>query len=293
MQQLIERLVRAREEKNITLQDISYKTNIRLEILARIESGDTSFQPMPYIKAMLHKYAETVGVKLHQSDFVEQTETPTSEITKEETPRTEKPIHQPATPEPVSVVSQSVASPSMPIDLEIPQPEQSHKKRLIYASLVGALIAVLLVVWYLVKQTERISQDQARSVSEQQVITKTLDSSVEVGESEVNEKASATAEIQRKPVIENAESAPKSEKKHTLIVRSKTDTCWISVASDKSTAKEMLLVPSGVAKFNADSLFTLTVGKLETAELWLNGKPVTLPRRSGAISGFKLMPPKD
>ncbi len=293
MEKLIERLVRAREEKNITLQDISYKTNIRLEILARIESGDTSFQPMPYIKAMLHKYAETVGVKLNQSDFEEQTETPTSEITKEEKVEEKKPIHQPATPEPVSVASYSVASPSMPIDLEIPQPEQSHKKRLIYASLVGALIATLLVVWYLVKQTERISQDQARSVSEQQVITKTLDSSVEVGESEMNENASATVEIQRKPVIENAETSAKSDKKHTLIVRSKTDTCWISVASDKSNAKEMLLTPSAVAKFNADSLFTLTVGKLETAELWLNGKPVTLPRRSGAISGFKLMPPKD
>ena len=288
MQQLIERLVRAREEKNISLQDISYKTNIRLEILARIESGDTSFQPMPYIKAMLHKYAETVGVKLHQSDFEEQTKTLTSESPIQENSIVENPIHQPATHEPVSV-----ASPSMPIDLEIPQPEQNHRKRLIYASLVGALIATLLVGWYLVKQTERISQDQARSVSEQQVITKTLDSSVQVGESKMKENASATAEIQRKPVIEDAESAPKSEKKHTLIVRSKTDTCWISVASDKSTAKEMLLTPSGVAKFNADSLFTLTVGKLETAELWLNGKPVTLPRRSGAISGFKLMPPKD
>ncbi|MFQ3598423.1 MAG: helix-turn-helix domain-containing protein [Chloroherpetonaceae bacterium] len=288
MKNLIARLVRAREEKNITLQDISYKTNIRLEILARIESGDTSFQPMPYIKAMLHKYAETVGMKLHQSDFEECPQTPTSEIPKEE--QQEPSIHQPVSPEPISV-----ASPSMPMDFEIPQPEQSHKKRLIYASLAGALIATLCVVWYLVKQTERMSQNQARSVSEQQVITKTHDAPSAPVREEIAPKeiASATSEIQRKPVIETTEPAAKPEKKHELIVRSKTDTCWISVASDKNSAKEMLLSPSAVAKFNADSLFTLTVGKLETAELWLNGKPVTLPRRSGAISGFKLTPPKD
>lgn len=288
MKEIIARLVRAREEKNITLQDISYKTNIRLEILARIESGDTSFQPMPYIKAILRKYAETVGIKLHQSDFEDHTQTLTNENTKEEPP-----IQQPASPEPISV-----AVPSTPLNFEIPQPEQSHKKRLIYASLAGALIATLCAVWYLVKQTERISQDQVRSVSDQQVITKALDTPAPVQESEPKQIAPkqiavTASEIQRKPVIEDAQPAAKLEKKHVLVVRSKTDTCWISVASDKNNAKEILLTPSAVATFNADSLFTLTVGKLETAELWLNGKPVTLPRRSGVISGFKLMPPKD
>ncbi len=280
MQKLIERLTHAREEKNITLKDISYKTNIRLEVLTRIESGDTTFQPEPYIKAILKKYAETIGVKLHRSDFEE--EPPAESLTEP------KPTHQPTTHEPISI-----ASPSMPTDFEIPQPEQSHKKRLIYASLAGALIVTICIIWILFKQSERISQEQVRPVSEQQASVKTLAAPVRIEENNPKEKTPAVAEIQRMPVIENTESSPKSEKKHTLVVRSKTDTCWISVASDKSNAKEMLLTPQAVAKFNADSLFTLTVGKLETAELWLNGKPVTLPRRSGAISGFKLMPPKD
>jgi len=279
MQKLIERLTRTREEKNITLQDISYKTNIRLEVLTRIESGDTTFQPEPYIKAILKKYAETIGVKLHQSDFEE--EPPAENLTEP------KPTHQPTAHEPISI-----ASPLMPTEFEIPQPEQSHKKRLIYASLVGALIVTVFIVWYLVKQTKNISQEQVRAVSEQQVITKT-NAPVPVRESEPKEIAPPSPEMQRKPVIEDVDASPKSEKKHTLVVRSKTDTCWISVASDKSNAKEMLLTPQAVAKFNADSLFTLTVGKLEAAELWLNGKPVTLPRRSGVISGFKLTPPKD
>ncbi len=283
MQKMIERLSRAREEKNITLQDISYKTNIRLEVLTRIESGDTTFQPEPYIKAILKKYAETIGVKLHQSDFEEPIQTPTSEITKEE-----QPIHETAQPEPIT----STPHP-LPTDFEIPQPEQSHKKRLIYASLAGALIVTMCIIWILFKQSERISQEPVRAVSEQQVITKTLDATVQVRESKPKEIAPPAPETQRKPVIEDVDASPKPEKKHTLVVRSKTDTCWISVASDKSNPKEMLLTPQAVAKFNADSLFTLTVGKLETAELWLNGKPVTLPRRSGAITGFKLMPPKD
>ncbi len=284
MEKLIARLVRAREEKNITLQDISYKTNIRLENLARLESGDVTFQPMPYIRAMLRKYAEVIGEKLQPSDFEELTEIPTTEIPKEE-----KTIHRSAAPEPTKV-----AWSLMPMNFGILQSEQSHKKRLIYASLAGALIATLCVVWYLTKQTEKTSQDQTRSVSEQQVVTKSLDGPAQVAkESAAKEIAATSAEMQRKPIIEATEPAAKPEKKHELIVRSKTDTCWISVASDEDNAKQMLLTPSEVAKFNADSLFTLTVGKLETAELWLNGKPVTLPRRSGAISGFKLTPPKD
>jgi cytoskeleton protein RodZ len=281
MQKLIERLTRTREEKNITLQDISYKTNIRLEVLTRIESGDTTFQPEPYIKAILKKYAETIGVKLHQSDFEEEKPTPES-LTEP------KPTLQPTARE-----STSIASPAMSTDFEIPEPEQSHKKRLIYASLAGALIVTICIIWILFKQSERISQEQVRPVSEQQAITKTLDATLQVRESKPKEIAPPAPETQRKPVIEDVEPSPKSEKKHTLVVRSKTDTCWISVASDKSNAKEMLLTPQTVAKFNADSLFTLTAGKLEAAELWLNGKPVTLPRRSGAISGFKLTPPKD
>ena len=112
MQKLIERLTHAREEKNITLKDISYKTNIRLEVLTRIESGDTTFQPEPYIKAILKKYAETIGVKLHQSDFEEPIQTPTSQITKEE-----QPIHETAQPKLITSTLHPLRT-----DFEIPQP---------------------------------------------------------------------------------------------------------------------------------------------------------------------------
>jgi len=273
MQKLIERLICARKEKNITLQDISQKTYIRVEILARIESGDTTFQPEPYIRAILKKYAEMVGVELHPSDF-------------EEEPITE-----------YQVSSASVAVPSTLSTLEVQQPER--KKQLVYASLASALIVLMMLVWIFFKQIKNASQEQTRPVLEQQAparqqaTVKTIIEPNRLEESKPKEKPPETTEPQRALAIENKALSPKTEKKHTLVVRSKDDSCWISIASDKGSAKEMLLMPQAVAEFNADSLFTLTIGKLETAELWLNGKPVTLPRRSGAILGFKLMPPKD
>ncbi|MCS6989336.1 MAG: helix-turn-helix domain-containing protein [Chloroherpetonaceae bacterium] len=271
MRELIARLARAREEKNIPLQEISYKTNIRLENLSRLESGDVSFQPYPYIKAMIRKYAEAIGEKIDPSEL--------------------------ASIDPEPIVAPAFDAKASDEAAEALRKEMSQKKRLLYASVSGLLVAIMLAfaIGRLTKPSDESSAPKAQPIQ----ATNAPKPSPPVAAPSPEPKASASQPPAdaRKPVAESAPQQiaeqPKGEKKHTLIVRSKTDSCWISVASDKNAAKEMLLAPSASATFDADSLFTLTVGKLETAELWLNGKPVALPRRSGMISGFKLTPPKD
>lgn len=284
MHELIARLVRAREEKNITLQEISYKTNIRLENLARLESGDITFQPMPYIRAMIRKYAETIGVKIDPSEFETHTDISTSESSKKE------------------ALTNSQGTSSRRVNVQLPKLEQINP-RLVYASVVGVLIVILCVIWLAFRKTETVPQEEVRPVSEQKPVTKLHETPVvqeqklepKIEPKKTDENALVVTEVQQKPTQEHIEpvNQHKPDKKHTLVVRTKADSCWISVASDENNAKEMLLMPSATAEFNADSVFTLTVGRLETAEFWLNGKPVTLPRRSGTLSSFKLMPPKD
>lgn len=271
MKDLIARLVRAREEKNISLQDISHKTNIRLENLARLESGDVEFQPPPYIRAMIRKYAETIGEKIELP--------PLDPV---------KPVAN-APAESESAFSEKAS---------VPQAETKRKRQVVYASAAAlAFVAIAFAAWLMTKSSESASAPKAQPAQTTSAQKNALPPA-DAPAPEPKASAPAIAETQRKPIAETPQpNAPqanaKSERKHTLVVRSKTDTCWISVASDKNAAKEMLLAPAASATFDADSLFTLTVGKLETAELWLNGKPVTLPRRSGMISGFKLTPPKD
>lgn len=266
MKDIIARLVRAREEKNISLQDISQKTNIRLENLARLESGDIEFQPPPYIRAMIRKYAETIGEKI------------------------ELPPLEPVKPV-VSALSESESSVSEKTSAS--QAETKRKRQFAYASAAAlALVAITFAAWWMTKSSESASAPKPQPAQTTSAQKNALPP-VNAPAPEPKTSAPAPAETQRKPIAETSQASAASERKHTLVVRSKTDTCWISVASDKNAAKEMLLAPAASATFDADSLFTLTVGKLETAELWLNGKPVTLPRRSGMISGFKLTPPKD
>jgi cytoskeleton protein RodZ len=301
MQKLIERLIRTREEKNTTLQDISYKTNIRLEVLTRIESGDVNFLPAPYIRGILRKYAETIGMKIHQSELDEVLKDTVAAETQQE----------------VGVQSSQVKSnlPSpLPSTHSRSQPKQGQKKTqhrqtqketanaIIYMALAAILVFVIGIAWtWDLFETSTRSTPQKRTttgipsvptVPYQNKSQESKAQTIAPQNTQQETKLSATQPTS-KPTTENAVTPTNRSRKHTLVVRSKADTCWISVASDTNIAKEMLLTPQAVAEFNADSLFTLTVGKLEATEVWLNGKPVTLPRRSGAISGFKLTPPKD
>jgi transcriptional regulator with XRE-family HTH domain len=62
MKPLHEELKTVRLEKNISLQDISDKMRIKLDFLERIEEGDYSISPMPFLRAFLREYAEAVEI---------------------------------------------------------------------------------------------------------------------------------------------------------------------------------------------------------------------------------------
>ena len=59
---LHEELKLIRLEKNITLKQVSNKTKIRLDFLERLEEGDYSVVPQPFIRAFFREYAEVIGI---------------------------------------------------------------------------------------------------------------------------------------------------------------------------------------------------------------------------------------
>lgn len=62
MKPVHEELKEIRLKKNISLKKISEKTKIRLDFLEKLEDGDYSFVPAPYLRAFLREYGEMVGV---------------------------------------------------------------------------------------------------------------------------------------------------------------------------------------------------------------------------------------
>ncbi|KXK02381.1 MAG: helix-turn-helix transcriptional regulator [Ignavibacteriaceae bacterium] len=50
-----------RKGKDITLEEISAQTRLRVSVLQKLESGDFTFQPAAYIKAFLKQYASAIN----------------------------------------------------------------------------------------------------------------------------------------------------------------------------------------------------------------------------------------
>lgn len=62
MKPLYEELKIVRLQKSISLEEIAKKTKIRLDFLERIEEGDYTVTPLPFVRAFLREYAEVVGI---------------------------------------------------------------------------------------------------------------------------------------------------------------------------------------------------------------------------------------
>lgn len=58
-----------REDKNISLRDISHYTKINVTILENLESGDFTFQPQAYIRAFLKQYIAQLGLDVEETLF--------------------------------------------------------------------------------------------------------------------------------------------------------------------------------------------------------------------------------
>ncbi len=55
-------LKRARERKDIMLEDVAHETKINLGYLRDIEAGEFNFLPQAYVRAFIRSYAQKVGL---------------------------------------------------------------------------------------------------------------------------------------------------------------------------------------------------------------------------------------
>lgn len=72
---LAETLKKAREGKNLKLEEVSKRTRISIKFLEKIENGTYDFAPEPYVRAFIRSYARVVGlnpdevIKLYESEI--------------------------------------------------------------------------------------------------------------------------------------------------------------------------------------------------------------------------------
>ncbi|MBC8043282.1 MAG: DUF4115 domain-containing protein [Rhizobacter sp.] len=298
LSELAARLAMHREEKKLTLADVSRHLRIKAEYLERLEQADTTFLPAAYTASMLRRYAEFLNVPV---DLVEQC-------------RAELAPKSFVDPEPIAPAAESS---------ELAARYYLLAKKIVPAFLMLAVIAT--AAFFGLKQFGLLGESAV-------VIHRTVQlpaapapkpegpqpSAMPVALSQIPSpppettaaSVAAMAIVSAKntsPVasaIAPATSGRQSErvatptmipmrspvsKKLSLVIRAKADSCWLRVQPDRfAPVQRAFLRPYQTRAFEADSSFSITIGRVQAVDVMLNGKSIAFDQKYGALHDYEL-----
>ncbi len=241
---LSEELRKARQDRRVSLMDISSSTRISMKFLEAIETGRFSVLPQTYIRAFIREYAESVGLDtedvmkkydeiLHQ----ESGQTPGASASNDKTERL------PDRPSPPSAMS-------------------ALQKNVLFAAI--AVVGVGLTAYLL---------NTGQSAPNQQPTEVSFDNVVKETEALTQKTVAATPSI---PTI--------TPKQDSLRLQMTTrDSVWMSILIDGKRTEEFLFPPNFRKSWTARERFSITMGNAGGASFVLNGKELGMLGKRGAV----------
>ncbi|RKY94849.1 MAG: hypothetical protein DRQ01_01325 [Ignavibacteriae bacterium] len=266
-----EELRQAREESEITLQQMAAKTRIDIKFLEAIDNGNFSFLPNIYVRAFIKQYAKTVDLDEEETikkyEFAKQGKLPEKvEIAKEEkkTEPVEKNI-----PEPENKQTQPV--PTFTDVTETKTEDDSDKKKMAMMTAGGiASVVVLAFLIYLI-----FFQDSSQIIVEEKPYEEVLEESTqryveEVKEDEITSAVNSDSLVLQ---INNIDSR---------------DSAWVLVITDNLIKEDYLIYPGSGKSFRAGNNFKFILGNSGVIQLKLNGENLEFEGRRRSVRYFKL-----
>jgi len=265
-----EELRQAREENEITLQQMAAKTRIDIKYLEAIDNGNFSFLPNIYVRAFIKQYAKTVG------------------LDEEETIKKYEAAKQGKLPEKVEVEEDEKKE---PVEKDIPEPEKKQtkpvptftdvtetkteddsgkKKMTMMTGGAAAGVVVISILIYLV-----FFQDSSQIIVEEKPYEDVLEESTQryVEEEKEDEITSAVNTDSLVLQIKNTDSR---------------DSAWVLVISDNIIKEDYLIYPGSGKTFKAGNNFKFTLGNSGVIRLELNGENLEFEGRRRLVRHFKL-----
>jgi len=264
-----EELRQAREENEITLQQMAAKTRIDIKFLEAIDNGNFSFLPNIYVRAFIKQFAKTVG------------------LDEEETIKKYEAAKQGKLPEKVEVEEEEKKE---PVEKDIPEPERkqtqpvqtftdvtetkteddSGKKKMAMngGAVVGVIVIAVLI--YLV-----FFQDSSQIIVEEKPYEEVLEESTQryVEEEKENEITDVVNTDSLVLQIKNTDSR---------------DSAWVLVITDNLIKEDYLLYPGTGKIFKAGNNFKFILGNSGVILLELNGENLEFEGRRKSVRYFKL-----
>lgn len=266
MSELGNRLKNAREEKNLTIEDLQTMTKIQKRYLTGIEEGNYSSIPGKfYVRAFIKQYAEAVGLD-PEMIFEEY---------KNEVPET----HQDTLPEQLSRVQTRK---------ELPDSASKVMDILPKVIIILIIVAVAVIIWVWKQNSSENTPVKKTSTQEQNIRSDyKVDSSVK----KETKPAPASETKKKQPV-----SSPEAAKQQTVSVKNKltrtatyevagTDklaisltaskNSWVSIKDEKGKQVFQGTLKKGTTKvqdLTGNKGATLTIGNAKFTDIKLNGQ---------------------
>jgi cytoskeleton protein RodZ len=268
-----ETLRRRREERALTPEQAAFQSKVPLRLVQMLESDDYQLLPDPlYLVRLLHEYATFLDLDAAALDAEFQ-----------------RVMHRPPRP--------AVPPPPPPA----PRTASTIPWKQVLWTGAAILVATPLVVIALSLASKR-SADQPvltppgeLKAERPAAAGRAVDAPAQGSESvaAVGSPPPALPETTVTPVM-TTPAAPgpprQSADGHILIVRAQEVT-WLSVRADEKDAREVLLQPEQVARFEAQTGFRVTVGNAGGVTLSLDGTPLPPLGRSGEVVRDLVLPP--
>jgi cytoskeletal protein RodZ len=236
----------ARQEKNISLMDISIETRISIKYLEAIEQGHLHLLPQTYIRAFLREYASFVG--MDRDDIMKRYALVSGESTH---------AQQTATPH----IPPQMGSNSSFIFTPL-------QRQAMIAGLAVIAFAIILVLAHVSKKNE--TTIRGSEVPFDKVIRETEAASLP------QTPSSTPAPVDSIPVtVEKTDSL--------RLEMTTTDSVWINILIDNHVTEDRLYGPNKHHIWIAKTQFIVTMGNAGGATFTLNGKDIGALGKRGAV----------
>ena len=240
-----------REEKGLSLYDVSERLCLRRTLIGAIEEGD--WNPLPhevYVKGFVRKYASILHADSEVNACFD-------------------------APEVAEKVLEKIADPA----IEAPHYQQAKPKGRRFLGARFAVIMILCIVMF-VFVYDRVAKERTLVAK-----TETATKAAERSHDEPGAKnVLAVSEV--KGNQETGTLAAMSESKKLMITCH--ERTWISAVIDGKEKKEFMLSPQEIIVLNAKEEFDLLIGNAGGVKLLLNGKDAEFTGKSGEVKRVKL-----
>lgn len=259
-----------RQSKGLTLDDIARRTKIRSNFLEAIEEGNYHLLPERYyVETFIKVYAETLGVDSAPflARYRQTLEKPAVAARKESQPdvKTEPKKHR-----------------------NRPALTKKHRRWIGWALSIAVILTLLVFILYPRETVVEVPPPPVPAVKPAGAPEKETPPQEEPLKSESVEKAGSSQQ-EKSDVIQQPETrkeptgaAEEPKKKYTLRVEAKELT-WLRIREDKEAARQYLLKPGEKLSRQAAERFEIDIGNAGGVELYLQGKPLGSPGKSGEV----------